>query len=156
YAGGGQRDGRANFIPWSGIWWPLSETKLAKGWNGTGDDFEYDATAKTWKRKNAQKAANDLSPFLKYDEYVKRTTGTDPGAALLECNGDGFTFMHNVYGDQKKKYDDEGISYSWWGHCNGWCGAAIMEKEPLGPIETNGIRFELADLKGLLTESFYG
>ncbi|MEZ0230118.1 MAG: pre-peptidase C-terminal domain-containing protein [Planctomycetota bacterium] len=153
----GNREGRATFTPWSGIWWPLSSTKLAKGWNGTGDDFTYDATAKTWKRATASqsKTVNDLSPLLKYDEYVKRATGTDPGSALYECTGDA-SFMHNVYGDQKAKYDTDGVSYSWWGHCNGWSAAAVLEKEPIGPIEKGGIKFEVADLKGLLTESFYG
>ncbi len=155
----GNREGRATFTPWSGIWWPLSSTKLAKGWNGTGDDFEYDATAKVWKRTAASqsKAVNDLSTLLKYDRYVKNTTGTDPGSALHECTGDpSYDFMHNVYGDQKAKYDADGVSYSWWGHCNGWSAAAVLEKEPIGPIEKNGVRFEVADLKGLLTESFYG
>jgi hypothetical protein len=153
----GQSEGRSSFVPWSGVWWPFVDTELAKGWNGTAADFTYDANAKQWKRANESKPVNDRSPLLKYDEYVRLTTGTDPKSALLEVTGDDATdFMHNVYGDQKKKYDDEGISYGWWGHCNGWCGAALMEKEPIAPIEARGIRFEVADLKGLLSESFWG
>lgn len=155
--GPASREGRAAYVPWSGIWWPFTELKLATGWNGTAPDFEYDETAKQWKRKNESKPVNDRSPLLKYDEYVRLTTGTDPQAALLECTGDEANeFEHSVYGEKKKKYDEDGISYGWWGHCNGWCGAALMEKEPIAPIEVRGIRFEVADLKGLLSENYWG
>ena len=44
---------------------------------------------------------------------------------------------------------------NWWGHCNGWAAAAALEREPFYPIEADGITFEVADLKGLLTESYY-
>jgi subtilisin-like proprotein convertase family protein len=153
----GSRSGAAAATPWSGVWWPFVDLELARGWNGTGADFSYDETAKRWNRQNASKPVNDRSPLLKYDEYVRLTTGSDPQSALLECTGDDAKdFSHSVYGDKKKQYDDEGISYSWWGHCNGWCGAALMEKEPIGPIEARGIRFDVADLKGLLAESFWG
>jgi hypothetical protein len=153
----GARDGRAGAVPWSGIWWPFTDLELAKGWNGTSADFEYNATSKVWERKQAQKPLADLSPLLKYDEYVKATTGTNPGAALLECTGDeAEDFEHTVYGDKKAEYDKEGISYSWWGHCNGWCGAALMEQEPIAPVEARGVKFDVADLKGLLSESYWG
>ncbi len=152
----GSRSGAAAAIPWSGVWWPFVDLELARGWNDTGADFSYDETSKQWKRENASKPVNDRSPLLKYDEYVRLATGQDPQSALLECTGDETRdFEHSVYGD-KKKYDEEGISYSWWGHCNGWCGAALMEKEPIAPVEARGIRFEVADLKGLLSESYWG
>ncbi len=153
----GNREGRSSFVPWSGVWWPFTDLNLAEGWNGTAADFTYNETTKQWGRANASKPVNDRSPLLKYDEYVRLATGTDPGSALLECKGDDANdFGHSIYGDQKKQYDDEGVSYSWWGHCNGWCGAAIMEKEPIGPIEIRGIKFDMADLKGLLSESYWG
>lgn len=155
--GPGAREGRSSFIPWSGVWWPFTDLELSKGWNGTSADFTYDETAKRWNRAQTQKPVNERSPLLKYDEYVRLATGTDPGTALLECTGDEPNdFQHSVYGDKKKQYDDDGVSYSWWGHCNGWCGAAIMVKEPIGPIEARGIKFEVADLKGLLSESYWG
>lgn len=149
----GNREGRASYVPWSGVWWPFSDCELATGWNGTGADFTYDTVAKVWSRVSPNKTANDLSPFLKYDEYVRKVTGTDPKSALYEATGDRASgFMHNVYGAEKEQYDRDGIGYGWWGHCNGWCAAALMEKEPIAPVEAQGVRFEVADLKGLLTE----
>jgi hypothetical protein len=155
-SGEGTREGRADAIPWSGIWWAFSDLQLATGWNNTGDDFEH-ITGTGWQRKNASKDINDVSPMLKYDAFVKARTGTDPQSALMECTGDdGHDFHHSIYGAKKEQYDRDGISYSWWGHCNGWCAAALMEKEPISPVTAEGIRFDVADLKGLLSETYWG
>jgi hypothetical protein len=151
----GARTGRSTVTPWSGTWWPMAAGELSLGWNGTGADYVYDTASKTYRRATGQKADNDLAPLLKFDAWRKALTGTDPGAALVELHGSG-RFRHHVYGDEKERYDREGVSYSWWGHCNGWCAAAILEAEPLGPVSGGGIRFDVADLKGLLTESHYG
>jgi len=43
-------------------------------------------------------------------------------------------------------------SDSWWGHCNGWATAAIMESEPRTSKVANGITFEVRDRKGVLSE----
>lgn len=151
----GDREGHAAVTPWSGTWWPMADGELAIGWNGTGADFTYDPVTKKYTRAAGQKPGNDLSPLLKYDAWRAAITGTDPGSALVELHGQG-GFRHHVYGEEKERYDRDGVSYSWWGHCNGWCAAAILEKEPQGPIEDRGLRFDVADLKGLLTESHYG
>lgn len=52
---------------------------------------------------------------------------------------------------------------SWWGHCNAWAAAAIMEPEPRNSTTVDGITFTAGDVKGLVTEawmelnsSFYG
>jgi hypothetical protein len=52
---------------------------------------------------------------------------------------------------------------SWFGHCNAWAAAAIMEPEPRQDSEVSGIPFTSADVKAYLTElymeiqsSFYG
>lgn len=152
-----RREGRAAVTPWSGTWWPMADGELARGWNGTPADFTYDPATKKYVRAtaSAQKPSNDLAPFLKYDAWRHLVTGTDPGSSLVELHGEG-RFNHHVYGDEKERLDREGVSYSWWGHCNGWCAAAILEREPIAPVDARGVRFEVADLKGLLTESHFG
>jgi hypothetical protein len=152
-----RREARAAVTPWSGTWWPMASGKLALGWNGTAADFTYDPATKRYARASAsaQKPSHDLAPFLKYDAWRHLVTGADLGSALVELHGEG-RFSHHVYGDEKERLDREGISYSWWGHCNGWCAAAILEREPIAPVDARGVRFEVADLKGLLTESHFG
>lgn len=149
----GQRDGRATVTPWSGIWWPMATGELAIGWNGTGPDFIYDPATKTYRRAPGNKTNNDVAPLLKYDAWRKSVTGVDPGSALFELTDPSLS--HHVYGDEKERLDREGIGYGWWGHCNGWCAAALLEREPIAPVEAGGTRFEVADLKGLLTENHF-
>lgn len=41
----------------------------------------------------------------------------------------------------------------WWGHCNGWSGAAALFPEPQRPVRVNGVVFTVADIKALLSEA---
>lgn len=41
----------------------------------------------------------------------------------------------------------------WWGHCNGWSGAAALFPEPTQPVKVNGLEFSVADIKALITEA---
>ena len=149
----GTFSGHAAYVPWSGIWWPMADGELARGWNGT-ECFTYSAATKHYTVRTGL-PVNDRSPLLKYDEFVRLATGTDPQSAIHELHGQG-GFHHHVYGDLKAQYDADGVDYSWWGHCNGWAGAGIMEAEPIAPVLAGGIRFDVADLKGMLTESYFG
>lgn len=45
-----------------------------------------------------------------------------------------------------------GGSAGWWGHCNGWAAASIMNPEPRSMIDRDGYNFTVADQKALLTE----
>lgn len=40
----------------------------------------------------------------------------------------------------------------WWGHCNGWATAALMEEEPREERVVNGVRFGVGDRKAALAE----
>lgn len=144
----GEFEGRASFVPWSGDWWNQKEGDLGIGWNGK-KTFTWDESAEEYEF-DSDVEVNDLSPLAKYDAWIEKTKGYNPGSARHElANG------HHVDPTEKKAYDKEDVDYSWWGHCNGWAAAAALEREPFHPVEVNGIRFEVADLKGLLTESYY-
>lgn len=52
------------------------------------------------------------------------------------------------------------LDNSWFGHCNGWAAAAILEDEPREPItvtaaDGTAITYETADLKALTSELHY-
>ncbi len=143
--------GKASFVPWSGDWWNMADGYLGVGWNGQ-KTFTYDTATKKYKF-NPAVATNDLSPLAKYDKAVGNSL--DNGAAAWELTDTGY-WRHHIFGATKEKYDKDEVDYSWWGHCNGWAAAAALEAEPIAPIEKNGVRFEVADIKGLLTESHYG
>ncbi|MDP9381656.1 MAG: hypothetical protein M3Q29_16205 [Chloroflexota bacterium] len=42
----------------------------------------------------------------------------------------------------------------WWGHCNGWATAAIMEKQPRGKT-IKGVTFSQDDVEGLYAEAWW-
>jgi hypothetical protein len=80
------------------------------------------------------------SPFEKYDAYVHSVTGRNPGAHAWEKN------------PRNKHYNPQGED--WEGHCNGWAAAAILTAEPRHRRVRNGIVFETADQKGILSELY--
>ena len=71
------------------------------------------------------------SPTEKYDLY---TTGNFPGAATSSA-------LNQWY--------DPDVPY-WYGFCNGWANAAILEAYEINPSATNGLFLSVGDKKGLL------
>ena len=78
------------------------------------------------------------SPMERYDRYVLSRTGVNPGAHAWESNVNNHHYNPNAE--------------EWEGHCNGWAAAAILEPEPREEKIRNGIVFEVADQKALLSE----
>lgn len=74
-------------------------------------------------------------PLDKFDRFVAATTGRSPGTRDWE-------YQHMRVIDPDK---------SWWGHCNGWAAAAVLEPEPVRAVERGGVRFGVGDQKGLLS-----
>lgn len=153
----GQESSHMPRAPWAGQWWSFKNGQLAKGWNGT-TCFNWNDTSKKYEAV-AGITANNLSPLAKYDALIEKLEGKNPGSALYELTGDApgaGRFDHHVDPVEAAKYQADGISFGWWGHCNGWAAAALAEREPHTPIELEGIRFDVADLKGCLSEVFWG
>lgn len=80
------------------------------------------------------------SPLERYDAYVQSRTGRNPGAHAWEMNP-----VNNHYNPNAEQ---------WEGHCNGWAAASILTVEPRERRIRNGIVFEVADQKGLLSEQY--
>lgn len=99
--------------PWSSWWYPLRDTYL----------FDSDG--------------HGTSPLEKYDRYVARTHGRDPGAARFE---------------KEKLYDPN--ASAWEGLCNAWAAASLMASEPTHSIQVGGVTFGVGDLKALLVKSY--
>ncbi|MFN8522342.1 MAG: hypothetical protein U0821_04470 [Chloroflexota bacterium] len=72
-------------------------------------------------------------PLAHYDRLVEAMGRPDPGTTEWE---------------RAELYFED---FQWAGHCNGWAAAAILEPEPTVPREISGIRFGVAEQKGLLT-----
>lgn len=142
----GEFQARSRAIPWSGSWWPMVSCELAQGWRGR-PGFHYDEGTDKFV-PDPTIPIPELSPLAKYDLWHFRRFGEDPHSVEMELRA------HNIFGKDRERYDRWGKDYSWWGHCNGWAAASIMEREPFHPVVLEGVWFEAADLKGLLTESW--
>ncbi len=91
-------------------------------------------------------ALDDLSPMDKWGlvQWLRRDGTSNP-------------FLASAW-EIMNSYTPEGEG--WWGHCNGWAGAAILTQQPAAPrtVDAGGVpvTFTTADQKGLLTEMHLG
>lgn len=106
-----------------------------------------------WRESDEGKAYLDLDKAIKEASAALETIKKDTGWKLDTATE--FEVMNHGNGQF-------GIG-DWWGHCNAWSAAAIMDPEPIKPVTVDGVTFTPADLKALLTEawmecqsSFYG
>jgi len=113
----------------------ISEKKddPAFDWSTTDEGIEYETVSASIKEKQDEVAAIELTVDTAFEWEV-----LNHGTAQFNVD-------------------------SWYGHCNAWAAAAIMEPEPVKSVEDGGVTFEAADLKAYLTElwmeqhsSFYG
>jgi len=87
-------------------------------------------------------------PMDKYDQVSVKRGRPNPETMVWE--------RKNHYTDKKQE--------DWFGHCNGWAAASVLEPEPKSAKEVSGVKFEINDLMGLLSEwhwwdgavAFYG
>jgi hypothetical protein len=47
-------------------------------------------------------------------------------------------------------------STNWWGHCNGWAAATVLEPEPTRPVRAGSVAFNTGEIKGLLSALHQG
>lgn len=92
-----------------------------------------------WSYKSNALAGTTNSPLAKYDRYVYSRTGVTPRVASWERT------YHKFKG------------VAWEGHCNGWAASAVLRAEPnvTRYHPQSGIRFTIADQKGILAEEDY-
>jgi hypothetical protein len=98
-----------------------------------------------WPMREDPSAGNiyeDGGPLDKYDLFCVASGLTNPRARDFE------KWQH--WSDERMERAT-GQKTSWWGHCNGWAAAAVLEPEPTTPRSVATIHFGIGDQKGLLT-----
>lgn len=111
---------------WSGYWWPMFSGEERAGYINLYDPG---------------------GPLDKYDRFCATIGLPNPGAREFE------SWRHWADSRMEKA---TGYKAFWWGHCNGWSAASVLEVEPTQGRTANGIAFTVGDLKGLLTVSHNG
>ena len=113
--------GQASHVAWSGYWWPMFSSH-------DRDDY--------------MNLYDEGGPLDKYDEYCVASGLPNPRSKEFE----GWRHFAD-----KRLENATGYTAFWWGHCNGWAAASVLENEPTTAREVKGITFEVGDQKGLLT-----
>ena len=113
--------GEAARVAWSGYWWPMMSSQ-------DRDDY--------------MNLYDEGGPLDKYDQYCVASGLPNPRSREFE----GWRHFAD-----KRMEQATGYTAFWWGHCNGWAAASVLENEPTVRREVHGIGFEVGDQKGLLT-----
>lgn len=118
--------GQSALPAWSGYWWPMLSGQDRPGYINLYDEG---------------------GPLDKYDRYCQAIGLPNPGAREFE----GW----RNWADSRLERAT-GHKAFWWGHCNGWAAAAVLESEPTMAHTTQGVQFSVGDQKGLLTVAHNG
>ena len=113
--------GEAERPAWSGYWWPMFTSE---------------------ERQDYRNLYDDDGPLDKYDRYCVALGLNNPRSKEFE------RWRH--WSDSRME-QATGYKAFWWGHCNGWAAASVLEAEPTQEKTRKGIRFGVGDQKGLLT-----
>lgn len=113
--------GEAERPAWSGYWWPMFTSADRPAYRNLYDDD---------------------GPLDKYDLFC---------VALGLPNPRSKEFERWRYWSDTRMEQATGYKAFWWGHCNGWAAAAVLEAEPTRPQRLKELQFTVGDQKGLLT-----
>lgn len=175
---------QASKVPWVGSWWAYSRNgidhafaggdspalKLDK-WKGRADKIESDKLVtilqevrSTWDAKAAEQAAALREVYAEIakgnnawrdtevgKKYTRLTTELD--AAKRELKGRVKVDTAVEFERLEHGNGTFGVQ-GWWGHCNAWSAAAIMDPEPRKPATVDGIEWRVGDVKAALTEAW--
>ncbi len=134
--------GAAATPPWPGSYWPTYRDSINDRWAG----------------------ANTRSPAAKYglafaepaaENGVSRRFGVDSLTWSAECTSDADCSDPPGSVCARRRGAAKGrCSETWFGICDAWSAAAILEPEPRHSVTHNGVEFRVNDIKALLSLTY--
>lgn len=171
-------EGATNVTPWTDTYWPYYQDGInvrwqkraprdeASKWKGLSPAEKYDVAFHDWKPTTEflqlETFNTDDCTFdpTYYDGLGPVATWTHKNKGLghltdgRDGDGDGVADADEcTQTNDNGRKDFDGIE-SWWGICHAWAPAALMEEEPLAPVERNGVVFDVSDIKAYLTQQW--
>ena len=111
------------------------------------DTAYYDKLGPAAKYQSANKGNRRTRDAVKAGNLEASCRAKADGACMKGCENKPAGAERN----QCESGCHRGGVETWWGLCHAWAPAAILEKEPLHPVEYNGQTFTVGDIKGLIT-----
>lgn len=133
------RSGTAKRLPWPGSYWPSYIDSINYRWAG----------------------ANSHSPAAKYglafgksgvEDAVSRDIGVDsvPGKS---CEQQSDCAKGEVCARRRGEKGGR-CAETWYGICDAWAAASLLEREPQKAVTYGGVRFEVNDIKALASMAY--
>jgi hypothetical protein len=146
--------GASKKAAWSETYWPQRDDSFNTRWNGVGELSpleKYDAAFNGWVPSPEFRTLRPLTTSSCRNDQWDRSYYDQLGPAA--------SYWTYFYGNgQARGRARPGNACSaltsiadWAGSCHAWTPAAILEEEPEGPVEVNGVRFETSDVRALVT-----
>jgi len=132
-------EGRVATDPWPGYYWPTAADSINLRWNGPRSES---ATAKYGRAFGIRDVEKRVSEYL----GVLSVSSRRACYSNASCNRSA--------GEVCAHFNGQGVGRcipSWWGICDAWAAAAVLEPEPRRAITVNGVTFEIQDLKALIS-----
>lgn len=166
-------NGQAERTPWSGYWWSMQNAELVLGWSSaTGrkewtpeEVLAFDACieststpCKAMMDGHAADGGKRLSPLMKFDLWVRRwleaQNGVGGSASTMYSHAAKWELDHHYIGDNADHPHAGSAGYA--GKCIGWALANFDWSEPTTTTTLLGVKFEPADIKGILASIYNG
>lgn len=131
--------GTADRLPWPGSYWPTFRDSINHRWAGP----------------------NTRSPAEKYERAFGKSGVEDAVSAYFgvdSLNGAACKKQSDCPAKSRcarRRGDKQGrCSETWFGLCHAWAPAALLEREPQRAVDYGGVRFEVNDIKALVTIAY--
>ncbi|KND01566.1 uncharacterized protein SPPG_03366 [Spizellomyces punctatus DAOM BR117] len=136
------KSGEAPQLPWTSTYWPSTYDGINYRWKSPeiGSPVEKYAIA----FNISSRALGNL---------VSKQQGIDAPWHTKQCVGD-FSCASGDRCVSRRGSDVKLCVADWEGICDGWTAASIMMPEPRCAVTFNGVKFNVADLKGLMSAFF--
>jgi subtilisin-like proprotein convertase family protein len=156
----------------SDYYWATYTDSINFRWQGVDKLSPAEKYDKAFNRWNPDEDFMKLKPYRGFDsnswssddgcdwdkEYYQKLGPAANWVSMNKGNRSGRKHRDDVAAGERCGFGDDrdalnGVE-TWWGLCHATAPVAILEDEPLKPIEYNGVTFEIADLKALLTMEY--
>ncbi|WP_394821933.1 hypothetical protein [Pendulispora albinea] len=126
-------------IPWAGSYWPTYKDSINYRWAGP-------SSASPAKKYELAFGGADV------EDAVSRYHGIDAHSNARSCTRT--SQCDASLGESCARRAGEGRGYcipTWFGICHAWAPAAILVPEPEHAVVSNGVTFEVQDIKALIS-----
>ena len=153
--------GKANKMPWPASYWPTYQDSTNARWDGADSLSpmeKYDLAFNEWVIPPGFDELVPLDASCRSSEFdLEYYEKLGPAARWMSENRGHWRAHDGQDSDGDGTIDEcddkDGID-TWWGLCHAWTPAALIEEEPIHPVEFNGVLFYPSDLKALMLTAY--